>query len=180
MISDDPTRRYFLNTYVPLVATSAGRAASETHAIPPFVDGSIRREPDLEQPYPSISCLCRAGNFAPRLRASDIVGYMTCKGRYGEPREPHRRLTAVLEVIAVVPSHAEAAHWYRDRDLPLPSNCMVPGNLPKPLAESHRKHRGGRCGLGLRRTPPRQTAHVHAPRFAPHNATPPQSPRRYV
>jgi hypothetical protein len=151
MNSDDPARKYFLNTYIPLVATSAGRAVSETHAIPPFVDGSIRREPDLEHPYPSISCLCRAGKFAPRLHPGDIVGYMTCKGRYGEPREPHRRLTAVLEVMAVLPSHAAAARWYRDRDLPLPSNCMVVGNPPKPLDQSHRKHRGGGCGGGLAR-----------------------------
>jgi hypothetical protein len=141
MNSDPPLRKYFLNTYTPLVATSAGRAASETYGILPFVDGSIRREPDLEHEYPSISCLCRVGKFAPRLRVGDIVGYMTCKGRWGGLPDPHRRLTAVLEVWFVMPSHGAAARWYSDRGLSLPSNCMVPGNVPKPLDQSHRKHR---------------------------------------
>jgi hypothetical protein len=133
-------RKHFLNTYTPLVATSAGRAASEKRDIPPFVDGSIRREPDLEHECPAISCLCRAGKFAPRLRVGDIVGYMTCMGRWGGFRERHRRLTAVLEAAVVLPSHPEAACWYRDHGQPLPSNCMVPGNGPKPLDQSHRKH----------------------------------------
>jgi hypothetical protein len=138
---DGPAPRYFLNTYAPLVATSAGRIASEAHCIPPFVDGSIRREPDLEISYPSISCLCRAGKFAPRLCSGDIVGYMTCKGRYGESPDRNHRLTAILEVTVVLPSHENAAAWYRTHDLPLPSNCMVPGNPPKPLEQSHQKHR---------------------------------------
>ena len=47
-----PATRCFLVTYAPLVATAAGRTASENRGIAPFVDGSIRREPDLEQPFP--------------------------------------------------------------------------------------------------------------------------------
>src|SRR5207253_5495866 len=32
--------------------------------------------------------------------------------------------------------HAEAADWYRQANLPLPSNCFVAGNPPKPLDET--------------------------------------------
>lgn len=60
--------RFYLVTYRPLAYSVAGRKAAEAHGIPPFVDGSIRREPDLESAYPSISCLCRTARFAPRLR----------------------------------------------------------------------------------------------------------------
>ncbi len=137
---------YYLNTYTPLVASKHGRVASDVYGIPPFVDGSIRREPDLESPFPSISCLCRADKFAPRLSKGDVVGYMACKGRYGESTGKHHRLTAVLRVREVLPTHGEAASWYRQRGLEVPSNCMVPGNRPMPLRRSHRKHPGGGCG----------------------------------
>ena len=132
--------RLFCVTYTPLVATEAGRNASEEHGLPPFIDGSIRREPDLEHVYPSISCLCRGGKFAPRLRERDIVVYLTRKGRYEEP-VAHRRLTAVLRVLQVFESHGEAAAWYRTRNLSLPSNCLVPGNPPNPVSRSHRHNR---------------------------------------
>ena len=69
--------RYFLSSYKPLVWTTFGRAAALKHGLLPFIDGSIRREPDLEHEHPSISCLCRAGKFAPRLRVGDVVGYIT-------------------------------------------------------------------------------------------------------
>jgi hypothetical protein len=130
---------------VSLVGSRAGRAASDEHSIPPFVDGSRRREPDLEHAFPSISCLCRAGKFAPRLEVGDVVVYLTRKARYGDLPVPHRRLTAVLRVFTVLPTHAAAAEWYRARKLPLPSNCMVPGNAAKPLGESHRIFRSSRC-----------------------------------
>ena len=87
------------------------------------------------------------GEIRPRLRPGNIVGYVTCKGRWGGLPDRHHRLTAVLEVAAVLPSHEEAAGWYRTHDLPLPSNCMVPKNPPKPLGQSHAKHSGGgSCG----------------------------------
>lgn len=128
----------YFNTYEPLVASRAGRIASEQFGIPPFVDGSIRREPDLEHRFPSISCLCRAGKFAPRLKVNDLVAYLTRK-------RSDQRLTAVLQVLHTFPSHEDAAEWYSERKLPLPANCMVPGNSPKPLAQSHRIVRVGTC-----------------------------------
>lgn len=129
----------YLNTYAPLVATASGRAASETHGLLPFVDGSIRREPDLQHPMPSISCLCRGSKFAPRLRPDDRVIYMTKKARYGHPQR-HWRMTAVLRVSRMFESHARAAAWYAENGLCVPSNCMVEGNPPNPLDHSHRQN----------------------------------------
>lgn len=135
---------FYINTYDPLVASRAGRLASEEYGLPPFVDGSIRREPDLEHTFPSITCLCRADKFAPRLRVDDFVAYLTKKARY-RSGIPHLRLTAILKVHAVLPSHAAAAKWYRTHNLALPNNCWVRGNSAKPLEHSHRKFRTSKC-----------------------------------
>lgn len=129
----------YVNTYAPLVATAVGRENARRQGIRPFVDGSIRREPDLEHACPSISCLCRGGRFAPRLRVGDVVVYMTKKSRYGQ-KEACRYLTAMLKVVHCFKSHSDAACWYRGQGLDLPSNCMVPGNGPKPLDASHGNH----------------------------------------
>lgn len=131
----------FLSTYMPLAATKYGRIASTERTIPPFVDGSIRREPDLEHTYPSISCLCHADKFAPRLRVGDNIGFMTQKRKYGLSGEAHRRLTAVLNVVDIQESHESAAAWYCQRNLPLPNNCLVMDNPPKLLEESHSHHK---------------------------------------
>ena len=133
---------FYINTYRPLVATKAGRDASEIHDLPPLIDGSIRREPDLEHAFPAISCLCRASKFAPRLKVGDVVTYFTAKGRY-QKEFRHWRLTAVLEVHDVFATHSAAAEWYRKHNLTLPNNCMVPGNAANPLELSHRIYRGG-------------------------------------
>lgn len=138
------TRHYFVNSYRPLAFTRKGRISSESKTIPPFVDGSIRREPDFENQFPSISCLCRTDKFAPRLRVEDIVAYMTVKGRY-DSGDAHRRLTAVLQVSEIFPTHRNAADWYRQKNVSLPNNCLVPGNRPKPLNESHQHFRSGSC-----------------------------------
>ena len=130
----------YLNTYRPLASSAAGWRAAERHALPPYVDASIRREPDLQSRYPSISALCRGRFFAPRLHEGDTVVYMTVKGEYPGKQERHRRLVAVLDVLKRFESHADAARWYQGQNLPLPSNCMVPGNLPHPLSMAVSKH----------------------------------------
>jgi hypothetical protein len=134
----------YLNSYAPLVITSEGLRASDAHNLPPFIDGSIRREPDLEHQCPSITCLCRAGLFAPRLQIGDVVVYMTHKHKYG-PESPHRRLTAVIRVARLFDSHIDAADWYRSNGMPLPSNCMVEGNAAHPVSHSHQRTKQ-RCG----------------------------------
>lgn len=131
-----PYKLYFC-TYAPLAQSKAGRIAAATFGLPPFIDGSIRREPDLQHDYPSISCLCRTDRFAPRLRVEDRVVYLTKKSRRNR-REPHWRMTAILEVFCTLKSHADAASWYRERKLPLPNNCLVPGNGPNDVSRSHR------------------------------------------
>jgi hypothetical protein len=123
----------YVATYRPLVLNGLGRLAVEEHGLPPFADGSCRREPDLESAYPSITATCRGGNFAPRLRPGDRVAYLTVKGQYGNSPERGWRLVAVLRVTERFASHLDAATWYREQNLPLPSNCLVPGNAPKPF-----------------------------------------------
>jgi hypothetical protein len=137
MIMMDKMSSFYLNSYAPLAASKAGREASVESHIPPFVDGSIRREPDLEHEFPAISCLCRTDKFAPRLAVGDSVAYMLRKGKYGTGRA-QRRLTALLRVIAIRPSHTEGSKWYIERGLSLPNNCMVHGNAAKPFEHSHR------------------------------------------
>jgi hypothetical protein len=103
------TGHAFVNTFTPLCRTVAGQEAIKRFGLPPFIDGSIRREPDLEHPQPSISCLCRAGKFAPRLKVDDHVLYLTQKGCYGNVRERYWRLVAVLRVKQIFKSHEAAA-----------------------------------------------------------------------
>ena len=112
-----------------------GRDAVQRHGLPPFIDGSCRREPDLELSHPSISALCRNRRFAPRLQVGDSVAYVTIKNRYDGP-EQHWRLVAILEVLRRFETHEAAAMWYRDREPRLPGNCMVPENPPLPLTRT--------------------------------------------
>ena len=119
-----------LSSYRPLCINEHGRRAVEQYGIPPFVDSSFRRDPDLENPAPSITALCRGENFAPQLQLGDIVVYLTRTGDYGYFSTGNRVLTAVLEVAEIYNNHEEAALWYRQHDLPIPSDCMVTGNPP--------------------------------------------------
>ncbi len=141
----------YLVTYSPLAINKVGREAAETYNVPPFVDGSIRREPDLEHPRPGISGLCRGTRFAPRLRIGDIVGYLARPNKYGR-NEKHRRLTALLRVDEVFDTHGLAADWYRCREMDLPNNCMVNGNPHTPLTRSHGIHVDSRRLSGGRLT----------------------------
>jgi hypothetical protein len=116
--------------------------------IPPFVDGSIRREPDFQCELPSITSLCRGRNFARHLGVGDVVCYITNKRKFKRTDNPERRLTAIVRVQLVLPSHEAAAQWYERRDLPIPNNCMVDRNPAMPLDHSHginegRKHYSG-------------------------------------
>jgi len=130
------SRCLYLVTYRPLAITLHGRKAIIRYGISPFVDGSIRREPDLESDPPTISALCRGRNFAPRLQVGDRVVYFTVKHRWSPDLPAHRRLTAVLRISKKFDTHLDAANWFRDEGLPLPSNCLVPENQPKPLSQS--------------------------------------------
>jgi len=130
---EDREGRCFLATYRPLVRSASGRQAIREHSLSPFIDGSCRREPDFESRFPSITATCRGGNFAPRLQVGDRVVYLTVRGRYGGDIESGWRLVAVLRVVCRFDSHAGAAAWYQQQNQPVPSNCFVEGNSPKPL-----------------------------------------------
>lgn len=47
-------------------------------------------------------------------------------------------MCALLCVIQRLKGHAEAALWYRAKQLPLPNNLVVHGNPPNPVRRSHR------------------------------------------
>lgn len=126
------TVMHYLNSFKPLCLTAQGRHAVERFGFPPFIDASCRREPDFQSEYPSISALCRGAMFAPRLRVGDRLIYMTVKSGYAPERVGHRRLVAALRVVERFASHGEAATWYREKGLPVPSNCLVDGNAPLP------------------------------------------------
>ncbi len=119
---------HYLNSFKPLCQTKQGRVAIEKFGFPPFIDTSCRREPDFQADIPSISALCRGKMFAPRLREGDSVIYMTVKGQYAPVQFRHWRLVAILRVIKRFESHKDAALWYREKGLSVPSNCMVDGN----------------------------------------------------
>jgi hypothetical protein len=124
--------RIFLVTYRPLVRYLSIQHI-RTQGLPLFIDYSCRKEPDFLAKYPSITALCRADKFAPRLHEGDRVVYITGKGRYLGLKVPHWRFTAILRVYKSFSSHELAADWYRQKSLGLPSNCMVKGNPPSPI-----------------------------------------------
>jgi len=127
------TERCFLTTYHPLIKKAGSRKAARENGLRPFIDGSCRREPDLECRYPSITAICRAGKFAPRLCIGDRIAYLTVKGRYFSDCESGWRLVAVLRVAQRFSTHEEAAAWYLDQGLRLPINCLVANNPPMRL-----------------------------------------------
>lgn len=122
-----------LNSYRPICMNLFGLEAIEKYKLPPFIDASCRREPDFENPNPSITALCRQDKFAPHLNVNDIIVYITTQGRYKNEytKEHHHRLIGILQVIEKKNSHRDAANWYKARNIQIPSNCMIPENPPK-------------------------------------------------
>ncbi len=129
-------------SFTPLCSTPEGIHASIVHSIPPYVDGSCRREPDFEHHFPCITGLCRPdangpGSFAGRLQVGDRVVYWTNQHR--KARVNH--LVSVLEVIQKVDSHVDARRWYEQHELPLPNNLIVRGNHCIPWNKTHQQPR---------------------------------------
>jgi hypothetical protein len=109
--------------------TKSGLNAIEKYELAPFIDASCRREPDFENPSPSITALCRQGQFAPHLRVDDIVVYITVGDQFGPFKKGHH-LVAILQVSEVYETHQIAETEYLNNNLPRPSNCMVINNTP--------------------------------------------------
>lgn len=124
-----------LNSFRPLCMTEIGLRAVNQYGLPPFIDGSCRREPDFENKNPSITALCRNKMFAPILIPNDIIVYITVKGKWFEDYD-HYRLVAILVVKDKKETHYNAAAWYRHNNINLPSNCMVADNSPYQFHET--------------------------------------------
>lgn len=135
----DFTKKYIktirLNSFRPLCITEIGLRAVNDFGFPPFIDASCRREPDLENEFPSITALCRQEKFAPILCPNDIVVYITVKGKWLTDYD-HYRLVSILVVTEKKESHSQAATWYRNKNIHLPSNCMVEDNFPYEFHET--------------------------------------------
>ena len=143
----------YINEFRPLAETSHGRTAITQYSLPPFVDASCRREPDLESEDPSITALCREGHFAPHLNDGDLVAYITKVLTHPSRTERSRRLVAVLRVQRSwrsphgrhgTAAHKQAAGWYQQQRLPLPCNCMVNGTKalkPEMTDKNEQDHR---------------------------------------
>jgi hypothetical protein len=130
----------YLNSFRPLISRTAGHKAARIYKLPPFIDGSCRREPDFQSQFPSITALCRFTKFAPRLHEDDLIAYITVKGKYINESDEHWRLVAILQVLKRFQSHKDAAIWYGEQGLSLPSNCMVEGNPPIQLDQTVATH----------------------------------------
>lgn len=118
---------YFLNSYHPLGETKAGRIICDKYNLQPYIDFSIRREPDFESKRPSISGLCRCNKLIKPAQKGDRIAYVTVK------KAGKRRLVALLEVLEKCADHEKAKEWYGNQGIPLPSNCVVAGNPCLPL-----------------------------------------------
>ncbi len=105
----------YIAKYRPLGSTPEGQRAASRFNLPPYVDGSCRREPDFECEFPSISALCRGELFAPHLREGDEVVYITTKDFYGKDFR-HWRIVARLKVLKRLKSHPDAAAWYHGKN----------------------------------------------------------------
>lgn len=122
----------YLVSYHPLAEKRQGVRIAEKFGLPPYIDNSIRLEPDFQSLYPSISALCRTDKFAPKLYEGDVAIYITVKADYDSIGYRHWRLVGILKVKCRFETHESAADWYSQQNIPLPSNCMVKGNPPKP------------------------------------------------
>lgn len=118
-----------LNSFRPLCWNEVGLEAITLHGHPPFIDASCRREPDFENPHPSISALCRGRAFAPHLKTGDVVVYMTVGGVFSPYKQGHH-LVSILQVEHVHLTHINGCSWYASNGYPIPSNCLVPTNAP--------------------------------------------------
>jgi hypothetical protein len=105
---------HYILSYYPIISTAKGREAADQYGLPYYIDGSCRREPDLQHSAPAITGLCRPG-FSNRLKVGDTAIYVTNKGGLDS-----RFLVAILEVTHKCENHQTAAEWYRTEGLALP------------------------------------------------------------
>jgi hypothetical protein len=127
----------FLNSFTPLAVNKFGRAAAALYNIPPYIDGSCRREPDFENLKPAITQLCRPNKLVTRLSNSDLIIYITKLGRYGS-NQAHWKFVGILEVIDIVPDHNSALTYYLNNKITVSQNIMCSNTSPFQLDMTHR------------------------------------------
>lgn len=123
----------YLSSFYPLCSTRAGKKAVTKFKLPPFIDGSCRREPDFQNELPCITGLCRPG-FAEKLEIGDKIIYVTNKKGIGA-----RKIIAELKVIRIFENHEEASDFYKNNNKTIPNNLMVAGSQPFELEKTHCK-----------------------------------------
>lgn len=128
----------YLNSFYPLCYTKKGELAVKKYGIPPFIDGSCRREPDFQNTYPPITGICRLSKLLNRIVAGDLIIYITSKGYYGLNFK-HLKLICILKVNDIKPDHVSAATYYSSLGLTMPSNLMLIGSHPEPIEKTHQR-----------------------------------------
>ncbi|HRX97087.1 MAG TPA: hypothetical protein P5514_09100, partial [Bacteroidales bacterium] len=118
--------------------------------LPLFVDGSCRREPDFQNPFPAITQLCRPGKLVPRLNIGDLVIYITRSGFYGLSYS-HWKFIGILEVIEIANDHLAAVPFYQTKQIPISQNIFCHQTSPNPLNLTH-----GKCGFQHKDFTPQQ------------------------
>jgi hypothetical protein len=144
----------YLNTFAPICANKFGRNSVTENNLPHFIDGSCRREPDFENPFPAITQLCRPGKLVTRLKLRDIIIYLTKKGNYGNDY-PHWRFIAILEVIDIYPNHQSAARSYLNNNIQTSQNIFCDKTNPFNLNMTH-----GICGFKHRNLSSTHIIHI--------------------
>jgi hypothetical protein len=105
--------------------------AIKKYQLNPYIDGSCRREPDLENPFPSITALCRQSSFATKLWPNSVIVYISLGDT--DLKNPNYRLIAILKASKRFDNHFLASRWYRENNISIPSNCLIPTNDPQPF-----------------------------------------------
>jgi len=144
----------YLNTYLPICYNRFGRNSISENKLPNFIDGSCRREPDFENPFPAITQLCRPGKLVTRLKRGDLIIYLTKKGNYGNDY-PHWRFIAILEVIDIYPNHQSATLYYLNNNLEISQNIFCNQTNPFNLNMTH-----GICGFKHQNLSSTQIIHI--------------------
>jgi hypothetical protein len=114
----------YLNTFCPLGSSATGRAASYLFNLPPYIEGSARREPDFQHARPCITGMVNS-QLVRKLEEGDLVVYMA-----DDLQHAGKRIVAVLKVIGKMPGHRAAASWYVNGGFSVPNNLMAFGTLP--------------------------------------------------
>lgn len=126
----------YLNTFIPICFNGIGRNNAIAHGLPLFIDGSCRREPDFQNPFPAITQLCRPGKLVTRLSEGDLVIYLSKVGNYRN-HPAHWNFIGILKVLTLPINHSTAASYYLINKIPISQNIICNHTTPFPLNLTH-------------------------------------------